>query len=205
MPQNYNLTVSFKPKPYNNLDVGNGMHVHLSLQDETGKNIFITLKGNQPQNYFLNSIAGILELLSSSIPFFVINENDFSRFKAKYELPKEKLRYISNTTNAPTNISWGVNNRTTALRIPINHGDPNSYRIEHRVPASDANPYLVLSSVLLGAYHGIINNLLPNEPIWGNAFDPQYKLDSFPLNLQEAKEIFDASILKEYFLTIMNS
>ena len=62
---------------------------------------------------------------------------------------------------------WGFNNRTVALRIPRGHG--NATRIEHRVAGADANPYLVVASILAGVSHGIANRLDPGPAVEGNS------------------------------------
>ena len=62
---------------------------------------------------------------------------------------------------------WGFNNRTVALRIPRGHGAAT--RIEHRVAGADANPYLVIASILAGVSHGIANQIDPGPAVEGNS------------------------------------
>ncbi len=62
---------------------------------------------------------------------------------------------------------WGFNNRTVALRIP--HGGPAATRIEHRIAGADANPYLVLASILAGVNHGVTNKIDAGDAVEGNA------------------------------------
>ncbi len=62
---------------------------------------------------------------------------------------------------------WGFNNRTVALRIPDQMG-PGT-RVEHRVAGADANPYLVIASILAGAAHGIANKIDPFPEVKGNS------------------------------------
>jgi gamma-glutamylputrescine synthase len=62
----------------------------------------------------------------------------------------------------PTQANWGYNNRTVALRIPCS--DAANHRVEYRVAGADANPYLVLASVLAGAVRGLEHPLpLPQQ------------------------------------------
>ncbi|MFO1187661.1 MAG: hypothetical protein U1E87_09575 [Alphaproteobacteria bacterium] len=61
-------------------------------------------------------------------------------------------RYVPNLF-VPVNRHWGINNRSTGLRIPA--GDSAARRIEHRVSGADSNPYLVLAAILAGALHGL--------------------------------------------------
>jgi len=72
---------------------------------------------------------------------------------------------------APTNATWGVENRTCALRaIP---GSAKSQRLEYRVAGADANPYLALAAALASGLWGIEEKLEPNQPIQGNAYTQQ--------------------------------
>jgi glutamine synthetase len=103
-----------------------------------------------------------------------------------------RLRPLSYAPTAPT---WGHNNRTVALRIPI--GDPAARRIEHRVAGADANPYLVLAAVLAGIHHGLSHELVPDAPIIGNAYAQVPA--SLPLSWERAIEALDrATILPGY-------
>lgn len=181
----YDLRTSFAAKPYQDDDVGSGMHVHLSFSSKESQNIF----QDKGENFY-QIISALLYYLPASLLFFIKDESDFMRFNSKFKIAEQEVRYRCNTTNAPVNISWGINNRTTAIRIPDNHQEPQSIRIEHRVPSSNANPYFVLIAILLGAYLGLKKKLAIPERIWGNAFDKQYKLDPLPLNMAEAKKYF---------------
>jgi glutamine synthetase len=95
----------------------------------------------------------------------------------------------------PITRTWAVNNRSVAVRIPA--GDAQNRRFEHRAACADANPYLVLASVLAGVHHGIVNQLDPGAPSFGNAcqeVDPD-----FPGEWLEAIGRFrDSVLLKDY-------
>lgn len=183
---NNNLEVSFAAKPYADQESGNGMHINLSLLDKENHNIF-AIQEIKDNNLLLSAIAGLLNLLPASMVFFVTNNKDFMRFKAKIKLDKEELRYKCSSTNAPINVSWGVNNRTTALRI-VNSEQENNRRIEHRVPSANANPYLAFIAILSATEYGVIHKMKPAAQIWGNAFDKQYSLQPLPINMQDALE-----------------
>ncbi|MFZ8864488.1 MAG: hypothetical protein ACO2XZ_01290 [Rickettsiales bacterium] len=187
----YNCFASFAAKPHQNKDVGSGMHVHLSLANLQHENIF-----QEKNAIFYQVIAGLLNNLPASMLFFITDKADFSRLVSKFSVPASALRYRTNATNAPINVSWGINNRTTALRIPDHHQDLKARRIEHRVPSSNANPYLVLIAILLGTYLGLKNKVPTIDKIWGNAFDEQYSLTALPINLAEAKQCFNHSDIK---------
>ena len=129
-------------------------------------------------------IGGLLYTIADFMIFFAPNKNSYKRYTTK-----------SMTT--PHNISWGYNNRTTALRILKNSkGNP---RIEHRVSGSDANPLKVASAMLCGAYLGLREQITPIPPTYGLAFDPQYNLTSLPTTLTEAKKNFTKSKFSDMF------
>ncbi len=189
----YKLKANFSAKPLQNSDVGNGLHIHISLWQ---KNINLyQKKENQFSDLLLESIAGLLEFLPNSMPFFTICDDDFLRFHECFNIDQDNIRHKSFYNFAPTNVSWGVNNRTTALRIPNNNQEQEKNRIEHRVPSSNCNPALAISAILLSILYGIENNLTPPDRVWGNAFDKQYQLDSLPLNYEEGLNKFNNSNL----------
>lgn len=84
-------------------------------------------------------ITGQLKCLPEILPMYAPVVNSYKRLK-KYSL-------------APANISWGIDNRTTALRVFSE--EPESTRVENRVPGSDANPYLTISASLASGLYGI--------------------------------------------------
>jgi glutamine synthetase len=95
---------------------------------------------------------------------------------------------------APTAGSWGVENRTAAIRVI--GGSPGSQRIECRVPGADSNPYLVSAAIIAAALKGIEEKREPNEPVVGSAYDVQDDLPQalqFASNLRNATEHFAAS------------
>ena len=86
---------------------------------------------------------------------------------------------------APTDATWGIDNRTCAIRaLP---GNPDSQRIEYRVPGADANPYLVAAAAIASGLHGVAHEITPEEAIVGNAYDREH-----PENLRLPKTLTDA-------------
>jgi glutamine synthetase len=86
---------------------------------------------------------------------------------------------------APTDSSWSVDNRTTALRVI--GGSPKSQRIEYRVAAADANPYVILSAAVASGLWGIENRVEPEPMVKGNAYDHKFpKRLALPRSLGEA-------------------
>jgi glutamine synthetase len=151
----HGFEATFMAKPYG-LEAGNGTHVHISLLDEAGNNVFAAADGNPLGTAKLRqAIAGLIELMPASMAMFAPNINSFRRFQPGLYVPM-----------AP---NWGFDNRSVALRIPS--GPNAARRIEHRVAGADANPYLLLATLLAGIDHGLAAELTPPPPVIGNAYD----------------------------------
>jgi glutamine synthetase len=87
---------------------------------------------------------------------------------------------------APTDATWGAENRTTALRVIP--GSPKSQRVEFRIAAADANPYVILSAALGSGLWGIENRVEPIAEVTGNAYDRK-----FPEHLALSRTLWDAA------------
>ncbi|MBT9382433.1 glutamine synthetase family protein [Pseudooceanicola sp. CBS1P-1] len=166
----HGFAATFMAKPYG-ARAGSGMHVHFSLQDETGRNVFDN-GGPDGSPILLNAVAGLLATMHENTLVWAPHENSFRRL-----LPG---------AHAPSAIAWGYENRTTAIRIP--GGSPKARRIEHRVAGADANPYLVLASILGGALVGIERDMVPPPPVIGDAYSQD--LDHLPPDWASAIESF---------------
>ncbi|MFD1697325.1 glutamine synthetase family protein [Roseibium aestuarii] len=166
----HGLAATFMAKPYG-VRSGSGFHVHFSLVDENGVNLFDN-GGDEGTPLMLNAVAGLLATMQENTLTFAPHENSYRRL-----LPG---------AHAPTSVAWGYENRTAAIRIP--GGSPKARRIEHRVAGADANPYLVLASILGGALIGIERKMEPEAPITGDAYS--MKLDHLPLDWATAIEAF---------------
>lgn len=157
---------TFMAKPY--LDcLGSGLHIHLSLLDEAGRNVFDdgTAQGSERLRH---AIGGLQALMPESMALFAPNRNSYRRFQPDMF--------------APVNRRWGINNRSTGLRVPVGPGDAR--RIEHRVCGADANPYFALAVVLAGAHHGLVTKPDPGAPANGNVSrEPDMAL---PFTLEDA-------------------
>jgi len=93
---------------------------------------------------------------------------------------------------APTEASWGIDNRTCALRVIA--GGPKSQRVEFRVAAADANPYLALAAALGAGLWGIENRIEPDVPVVGNAYEKKFpKRLALPTTLWDAAQCLKAS------------
>ena len=121
----YDCIAMFEPKPFE-ADYGSALHLHLSLHDEFNINIFSDYEINENQ-YLQKTIAGILSLLEESLYLLCREDSDeYIRFDGAFM--------------APTNVSWGGNNRSTSIRIPDSHAKYR--RVEFRVPSSNSDPII---------------------------------------------------------------
>ncbi|KVX21437.1 glutamine synthetase [Burkholderia ubonensis] len=135
---------SFMGKPYLHAP-GSGMHVHVSLYDEAGRNL-LAAHGQRPLRH---AVAGCLALLPHCMPVFAPNHNAFRRY--------------GSMVNAASRASWGFEDRDACIRIP--ESDAGNLRIEHRLASADANPYLVLAAILTGMEYGLDAGKEPIAPL----------------------------------------
>lgn len=168
----HGFAATFMAKPYG-MRAGSGFHVHFSLLDKDGNNVFDN-GADRGSGLMLNAVAGLLETMQENTLAFAPHENSFRRL-----LPG---------THAPSSVAWGYENRTVAVRIPGGHH--KARRIEHRVAGADANPYLVLASVLGGALLGIEQGWTPPEPVSGDAYSLAKELPHLPLDWASAIQAF---------------
>ena len=144
----HNFDATFMAKPYME-DAGSGMHMHVSMYDENGENQFA--KNDKKMLY--HAVGGLLNTLHGAMAFLASNPNAYRRYVPDLAIATQK--------------SWGHENRYVAVRIPTSN-DKNT-RIEHRVPAADANPYLALAALLGGIYAGIQSKADPGAEFEGLA------------------------------------
>ena len=171
--QRHGYAATFMAKPYPN-NSGNGMHVHFSLTDADGKNLFDN-GGPAGTALLRHAVAGLITAMPDCTAIFAPHANSYRR------LCPDSL--------APTTATWGYENRTAALRIP---GGPNTARrIEHRVSGADANPYLVIAAVLASALDGIGAAVEPPAPVTGNAY--AHDAHRLPSGWRNAVEAFSSS------------
>jgi glutamine synthetase len=113
------------------------------------------------------------------------------------KLMPELLAMVASTVNsysrlipgfwAPTHATWGVENRTCALRVIP--GGASSQRVEYRIAAADINPYLALAVAIGSGLHGIEHRIEPDPPVEGNAYAKKFpRSRSLPRTLTEASE-----------------
>lgn len=138
---------NFMAKPYTEY-AGNGCHIHISLQDSHGNNVF-----GENEQLLLNAIAGVLAHLEDSMAIFAPNANSYRRLQPNMFVP--------------LHATWGWDNRTVAVRVPAS-GIADK-RIEHRLSGADVNPYLTVAVLLASILDGLENELTPPAPIEGDA------------------------------------
>jgi glutamine synthetase len=164
---------SFMAKPYADY-AGNGLHVHFSLLDAEGRNLFDD-GGPQGTAALRHAVAGCLAAMPDSALVFAPHANSYDR--------------LVPGAHAPTGIAWGYENRTTAIRVP--GGAPAARRIEHRVAGGDVNPYLMLAVVLGAALTGLEDGADPPAPVAGSAYD--HALPQIPTDWAAALAAFEES------------
>ncbi len=178
----HRMVADFSAKPYAD-QPGSGLHIHVHLMNAAGKNIFF--KDNDvmsPQLQF--SIGGLLAWMNPCMAVFAPMTNSYARFLSK--------------TNAPKTVSWGANNRTTAIRLPDT--EHNNKRIEHRVAGADADVAKVMAVVLAAMHYGLHNQCDPGPQIFGDATLPMYKLPPILATREEAQALLKTSpLFKDYF------
>jgi glutamine synthetase len=175
----HGFEATFMAKPYAQYS-GSGMHLHMSLEDGQGRNLFAS-ENPEGSPLLRHAIGGMAATMAESTGIFAPNANSYRRFRRK--------------SYAPMAPSWGVNNRSVSLRVPA--GAAETRHIEHRVAGADANPYLVAAAVLAGAHHGIRNKLDPGPAVQGNGYE-QIK-ETVPINWYAAMDRTERSaFLKDY-------
>lgn len=157
----HGLEATFMAKPFIG-QPGNGMHVHASLLDEAGSNIF---SGTEGAPRLRHAVAGLLASIEEMTLVFINTRNGFRR--------------MAPGSYAPTRVNWGNNNRSVAVRLPA--APDSARRVEHRVSGADANPYLVLAAVLAGMVEGIEAAAEPAAELVGNAYDEATENRGAPL------------------------
>ena len=143
---------TFMAKPFAGWP-GNGMHMHVSLLDDEGRNVFAD--GQTGERKLGNAVAGCLDTMSDALVLFVNTFNGFRR--------------LAPNSYAPTCACWASDNRSVAVRVPV--AKPDARRLEHRISGADAHPHLALAGVLAGMLHGLDQELAPPPPIEGSAYD----------------------------------
>jgi glutamine synthetase len=176
-------------KPFND-EGGSGFHVHVSVNDETGRNVFgdpggpdgLSAAGRHAIGGVLAHARALSALLNPTI-------NSYKRFGPD--------------TLAPWLIDWGLDNRSAMVRIPPERGA--AARMEVRLGDATANPYLAMAAVGAAVCLGIADKVEPPEKLEGYGYDPA-KAEALPMRLGDALDALEADreltgLLGDYFVT----
>ena len=154
----HNLHATFMPKPIAGTN-GSGMHVHQSLFNFEGKNMFFDSKDDYHLSKTAKSfIQGQLTHIKALNAILNPTVNSYKRLVVGYE--------------APVYIAWGQRNRSALIRIPrYTPGREKAVRAELRCPDPSANPYLAFAVMLAAGLDGIKKKLVPPAPIEENIYE----------------------------------
>ena len=152
LARKHGMAATFAAKPFG-AEAGNGMHLHFSVFDADGANVFDNGAADG-SDQLRHAVAGCLSAMAASTLIFAPHANSYSR--------------LVPDAHAPTHVAWGYDNRTVAVRIP--GGPTAARRIEHRVAGGDVNPYLMFAAVFGATMNGIQDAKAPTAAITGNAY-----------------------------------
>ena len=181
------LLATFMAKPFND-EGGSGFHVHASLNDASGTNVFGDPDGQDGLSATgRHAIAGVLKHAAALSALLNPTINSFKRFGPD--------------TLAPWLIDWGLDNRSAMVRIPPERGSAS--RMEVRLGDATANPYLGLAAIGAAVYLGIKDQAEPAAKLEGYGYDPA-KADLLPTRLADALDALEADtelsdVLGSYF------
>ena len=130
------------------------MHLHVSMADESGANLFADATDGVNES-LRHAIGGMLGTMADSMLVFAPHANSWRRIVAR--------------SYAPLTPTWGINNRSVAIRVPA--GPRAARRFEHRVSGVDANPHLVAATVLAAVESGLAGRIDPGPAVTGNGYE----------------------------------
>ena len=167
----HGVFATFMAKPMEG-EPGSAMHIHQSIVDANGNNIFSREDGNASE-HFHHFIGGLQAYIPLIMPMLAPYVNSYRR--------------LSPYMSAPINVRWGYDNRTCGIRIP--KSGPEARRVENRVPGVDVNPYLAMAATLACGWLGLRDKVQPTEPMVDSAWNVDHEL---PRHLEDAIEAMRA-------------
>jgi len=181
------MHATFMPKPLSN-EYGSAMHVHQSLTDKNGNNMFY----DPDEKFELSDIAmrfigGLLKHAKETCAILTSHINSYRRLVPGFE--------------APHCITWANRNRSALVRVPAGRG--SSTRVEHRNPDPAGNPYLQFAVMLAAGLDGIENDIYPGDPFEKDTFKMRKDsirsngIETLPEDLGQALELMRESELIE--------
>ncbi|MGQ0834074.1 MAG: glutamine synthetase family protein [Gammaproteobacteria bacterium] len=165
---------------------GQSGHIHISLKSKNGKGAFFDAKQPHTMSTTMRHfMGGQQKFLSELLAMVAPTVNSYTRLIPGFW--------------APTDASWGVENRTCALRVI--GGSEKTQRVEYRIAAADANPYLALAAALMSGLYGIEHEIEPGKPIEGNAYEQKLPKNlALPATLWEAAQrLKESKMARECF------
>jgi glutamine synthetase len=176
----HNMLLSFMARPIAD-DDGQSGHVHFSLKNRRGRQLFHRASDpNGMSDTQRHVVGGLQQLLPELLLMLAPNVNSFKR--------------LAPGAFAPIAATWGVENRTCAIRVIS--GKPSAQRVELRAPGSDSNPYLVATCLLAAALWGIEHRAEPAAPMQGSCYERADSIPEdqhFPPTFRQAIERFSNS------------
>ncbi len=151
----HGMQACFMAKPFAERS-GSGMHLHASLCDSDGRNLFADRDGALSPD-LLGAIGGLLDTVSESMLVMAPHHNSWMRFAAR--------------SYAPTTPNWGINHRGVAIRVPA--GSPGGRHLEQRLAGVDANPFLVAAVTLEAMLRGMDSQRDPGPPVDASAAEAE--------------------------------
>jgi len=178
LAQRHGLMATFMAK-WSNKYPGQSGHLHMSLQKRDGGSVFHDpTKPHDMSDAMRWFVGGQQALMPELLSMVACTVNSYSRLIPGYW--------------APTSATWGVENRTTALRVI--RGGAHSQRVEYRIAAADINPYLALAASIGSGLWGIEHRIEPDAPIVANAYALEHAPERrLPGSLHEAAQRLAAS------------
>lgn len=187
----HGVHASFMPKPLAD-QAGSGMHVHMSLWDESGRNVFFDENDEMGYNLSKTAKCYIAGIMKYAREFCLVTNQFVNSYKR-----------LNQKSEAPIAIAWSRRNRSTMVRVPGYRPDsPYACRVELRNPDPAANPYLAFSVMLAAGLAGIEEELELEAPVENTDMRAMSRLDLrnagievLPATLREAIELFAESDL----------
>jgi glutamine synthetase len=176
------MAATFMAKPFPDT-TGSSCHLHLSLVDDRGDNVFG--EGSHGQTLaapLLAAVGGVLTRAPELMLWYAPTVNSYRR--------------IVGGEFSGNGASWGYDSRMVSCRVLVE--EPPSTRLEWRVPGADVNPYLAIAALLASVADGISNGTDPGEPLVGE--DWEREVPALPTHLGDAIAAFrDSEWVRERF------
>ena len=181
----HGVGASFMAKPFADI-AGCGLHIHVSLYDENGNNIFTDPASQQvppTSEKMRHAVGGLAQTMGDAMAVYSPNANSYRRLQPG--------------NFAPLSPNWGYNHRAMSLRIPVSGA--KDMRIEHRVAGADANPYLVMATLMAGIHHGLTQQCDPGDMVEEGTLITEEKI-TLPTRWESALDSFKQSAVMAQYL-----